>query len=382
MPRPSKGARLYLDPAERVWVIRDGAVKRRTGCGEGERGRAEEALARYIAEKYQPVSESRPALVGVADVLTYYAREIAPHHRSRATTSYAIDHLADWWGTRPLTDVKRSTCRDYVEHRTRQARPQAKSAAAKRRTISGETARRELTVLRAAINAYHAEHTLDAVPVVTLPEASPPRERWLTRAEAAAFLRAARRHPERPARRAIIRFFLVALYTGSRSSVVRTLGWMPNTAGGWIDVAAGVLHRRPAGTAETKKRAPPMRIPSRLLAHLERWRRLDAGIPHLIHHDGRRIASQRKAWAWARAEAGLGADVVPHVLRHTMATWAMLGGADPWDVASMIGMSPEMLWQVYGHHHPTYQSDLSAAMARKAPAGQLPGRNGQFHANR
>ncbi len=66
--------------------------------------------------------------------------------------------------------------------------------------MSASTASRELTMLRAAIRAYHAEKTLDVVPIVTLPAAAAPR----TRSEAAAFLRAARRHPERPARTALI----------------------------------------------------------------------------------------------------------------------------------------------------------------------------------
>ena len=133
MPRRSKGPRLYLDPGERVFVIRDGPRKRRTGCGEGERERAEIALRDYIAAKYQPISDHRPDRVLVADVLTYYAREIAPGQKSAATTSYAVDRLVEWWEARPLSDVKRSTCAAYVEHRRRQSIPQARTEAARAR---------------------------------------------------------------------------------------------------------------------------------------------------------------------------------------------------------------------------------------------------------
>ncbi|MDX1561983.1 MAG: ATP-binding cassette domain-containing protein, partial [Gammaproteobacteria bacterium] len=52
---------------------------------------------------------------------------------------------------------------------TSESLPQAKSQEARKRKVTTETARRELTVLRAAINAYHAETPLDALPVVTLP---------------------------------------------------------------------------------------------------------------------------------------------------------------------------------------------------------------------
>ena len=63
MPRPAKGARLWLEPEERdasgqlvrltTWVIRDGARKVRTGCAGDDREGAERALADYIASKYQ-----------------------------------------------------------------------------------------------------------------------------------------------------------------------------------------------------------------------------------------------------------------------------------------------------------------------------------------
>lgn len=372
MPRRAKGPRLYLDPQERTWVIRDGPRKRRTGCGEGERPGAEEALRDYIAQKYQPVSDRRPDRVLVADALTFYSREVAPRHRSAATTAHCIDRLLDWWKERPLADVRRSTCREYVAHRTRQRLPQAKAGKALERRVTVETARRELTVLRAAINAYHAEHTLESVPVVTLPPPSAPRDRALTRSEAAALIRAARRHPEKPARTALIRFILIGLYTGTRPGAIRSLGWMRSTAGGWIDVDAGVIHRRPDQATDARKRRPPARLPQRLLVHLRRWRKADGKGVAVIHHRGRRIANQRKAWAWARNEAKLGPEVVPHILRHTAVTWAMQGGADLWQAAGHFGMSPEILWQVYGHHHPDWQRDVAERGSRRP--GQKPDR--------
>jgi hypothetical protein len=61
MPRRGKGPRLWLQPARRnrlgqilehpVWVIRDRAIKRSTGAGEGEIEQAETALADYIISK-------------------------------------------------------------------------------------------------------------------------------------------------------------------------------------------------------------------------------------------------------------------------------------------------------------------------------------------
>jgi integrase len=60
---------------------------------------------------------------------------------------------------------------------------------------SNGTTRRELGVLRAAINHAHREGRLTRVVPVSLPDSAEPRDRWVTRAEAAALLRAALREP-------------------------------------------------------------------------------------------------------------------------------------------------------------------------------------------
>jgi hypothetical protein len=45
--------------------------------------------------------------------------------------------------------------------------------------------------MRAAINAYHAEHTLNVMPKVTMPAKTEGRQRWLTRNDAARLFGAA-----------------------------------------------------------------------------------------------------------------------------------------------------------------------------------------------
>jgi integrase len=55
--------------------------------------------------------------------------------------------------------------------------------------------------------------------------------------------------------------------------------------------------------------------------------------------------------------------VTPHTLRHTSATWLMQAGVDRWQAAGLLGMSVEVLEQVYGHHHPDYQSEAAESLA-------------------
>jgi hypothetical protein len=84
MPRQSKGARLWLEPADAkstsVWIIKDGKHRESTGCGSSELGKAEQALNDYITRKYQVprLQKGDPADIRIADAITIYSDEVAP----------------------------------------------------------------------------------------------------------------------------------------------------------------------------------------------------------------------------------------------------------------------------------------------------------------
>lgn len=328
MPRRAKGPRLYLDPSRRTWSIRDGASYARTGCPETDSERAEKFLAEYIANKYAPKRSSAPL---VADMLLAYATERLPQQKSRSA-KYNISNLDKWWDDKSLAHITAANCRAYAIGRTPSA------------------ARSDLGKLQAAINHWHAEHgPLDRVPKVVMPPRNAPRERWLERSEAARLLWAAR-HTEH-----LKRLILIGLYTGSRLGVIRRLEWS------WIDFAGGTMRRRAPGSIETaNKRAPPLRIPRRLMHFLRRWQRADAGrVKYVVHYDGRPILRDpHTAWKTACRRAGI-VGVTPHTLRHTRATWMMQKGADPWQAAGFLGMTVRVLEQTYGHHSPKWQRDVA-----------------------
>jgi len=371
MSRPRKGPRLYLRAARRdraaVYVIIDGSREIGTGCGADRAGDAEAALAAYLAAKYTPPRTPGAGLgdILIADVMTAYLREHAAHTASAEFIAHTAAPIIAWWGARTLADVRGNSCRDYVAWRTRQP-----VANAPTRTVTAATARHDLKTLRAAINHWHREHgPLPSVPAVTLPPPAPPRERWLTRDEAASIIRAARRTRQAGH---IARVVLIGVYTGTRPGALLGLAWMPQTRGGWIDLDAGVLHRRGEGARRTKKRQPPARIPDRLLPHLRRWHRADMiarrePVTSVIHYGGAAVGKLRRSWATVVRAAGIADAPTPHVLRHTAATWMMQGGADMYDAAGYLGMSVQMLEDVYGHHHPDFQaSAANGARGRKA----------------
>lgn len=362
MPQRPKGARLVWRPERRdgagklkqrgVWVIRDaGGRERSTGCGADDLSGAERALAAYLAEtRAERVAASRrrdPAEVPVADVLLAYwhARggQVARPDELRTRLRY----LADWWGDRAVDDIGPDLCAAYVRHRR-----------------SPSAARRELEDLRAAIlRAYEAGILVRPVPVV-LPDRSPPRQRWLTRSEAARLLWAAYRGQRRAH---IARWILVALYTGTRAGAICGAAAMPSPGRGYVDLERGVFYRAAPGERETRKRKPPIRLPDRLLAHLRRWHRLGLSRRHVVEYQGRPVARITKGFANAARAAGLDPhEVTPHVLRHTAVTWAMQGGADPWEAAGYFGLSRELIETRYGHHSPDHQRSVHAAFRRRA----------------
>ena len=339
MPRPSKGARLYKE-RNGVWYIREG--DRRITTGTRDRKEADRALARYIAERDKPNGPADSDAVTVAEILTRYAEEHAPTVAAPERIGYAVLALEPHLGALPVSSLGGAVCRRYM----------------KDRGVSPGTVRKELGTLQAALNFAAREGYLTAAPKVWLPPKPAPRDRWLTRDEAAKLLRAARRNPKA---RHLCRFILTAIYTGTRSESILGLRFMPNAAGGWVDTQAGIMHRRAAGKAETKKRTPPIPVPRRLLAHMRRWER--KGARHVVEIDGARVASVKRAWATALREAGID-HATRHDLRHTAITWAMQSGVDKWEAAGFFGLTVDMIESTYGHHHPDHMRGVAEAMNR------------------
>jgi integrase len=69
------------------------------------------------------------------------------------------------------------------------------------------------------------------------------------------------------------------------------------------------------------------------LAHVRRWKRLGLVRHAVVEWNGDAIKSVRRGFAAAVRAAGLGADVTPHILRHTCATWLMQAGVPLWEAA-------------------------------------------------
>jgi integrase len=384
MPRPAKGARLWLRPERRnpdgsireraVWLIRDGSRRISTGCVAANRAGAERALGEHLARKYQP-GRSRgrhPTEILIADVLAIYLTDVAPRHARENETKQRVLTLDAWWADKTLAEVSGSNCRAYVEHRIRQhwksSKPEKTGTAPRMVTIAAP--RRELEDLRSAINHHRREGLCSEIVSVVLPARPDVRERWLTRSEAARLLWAAWRAKQvmrdnatlRAVGRHVTRFILVGLYTGTRSAAICGAALMPTVGRGYVDLDKGVFYRRAIGRRQTKKRQPPVKLPPRLLAHMRRWAARGLARKAVVEWNGKPVESVRKGFEAAARVAGLGSDVTPHILRHTCATWLMQAGVDLWHAAGFLGMTVQQLEAGYGHHHPDYQEEAVVAL--------------------
>jgi integrase len=359
MPRRAKGPRLWLQPARRVsgavaeaavWCIRDGAIKRSTGVGDIQAGSppqlAIDALTEYLNARKTPRHRDRdPAQILIADVVAIYAEDVAPKHARPKDTADRLARILDHFAGRTLDYLNKGTCLAYVAARGKQA-----------------AARRELEDLRAAVRHHWELGLCSALTPVVLPDKGEARERWLTREEAARLLWAAWR---RGKAKHIARFILVGLYTGTRSGAICGAAMAPTEGRGWIDTERGVFYRRAIGKKKTNKRQPSIRIPPGLLAHIRRWKRLNRSRESLIEWHGESILRVSKGFTALVRSIGL-LDVSPHILRHTAITWQAQEGVPPHEICGFFGITMKMFEDVYGHHHPDFQSNAVNALSRRS----------------
>ncbi|MGJ5032415.1 site-specific integrase [Bradyrhizobium sp. HKCCYLS2038] len=368
MPRRAKGPRFWLRPArydtagklthEPAWLILDGTKQHATrlGIGASEREK-DEALKVYLAQKTAPTVGSRdPSQIDVNDVLAKYVTDKDPPYE----TLLRIKALRKFWGDKKLSEVIGDTCREYAATRTAGA------------------ARRELEDFRAAINHHRREGLHDRIVSVVLPEKSRPKEDYLERGEAAALIWHAWRYREqqnlratdRATRKHVARFMVVARYMGSRAGVICEASLEPRRPNdrAWVNLKTGMFYALPPGQAQSKKRRQLVRVPGPLLAHLRRWQA--RGQRYVVEWNGEPVAKVRKAHdaAVAACQGVLGRHVSPHIWRHTVATWLMQGGGEPFKIAGFLAMSVETLVRVYGHHHPDHSADVHETIRKKRRA--------------
>jgi integrase len=229
--------------------------------------------------------------------------------------------------------VTREVCREYRD---------ARYAAGRK----ANTVRKELEVVRAALNF----HKKGAVAVFELPSPPPPKERYLSRDEARALLRACRRFPH------VRAFVALSIATAARQSALLQLTWDRVD----MDKRRITLALGDSQDQERKRRAtvPMNRRAYRYLRVLKEA----ATCNHVIEWGGHRVLSIKKGFAGACGRAGL-VDVTPHILRHTAASWMAEGGVDMFRISRFLGHSDTKVTERrYAKLHPDFLADAAEAL--------------------
>ena len=113
MPRHTKGPRLWLQPARRdregeiieqaVWVIRDGSIKRSTGCGPREAEQAALKLKNYLNDKpTERTCDHDPSAALIADVVAIYGEDVVSKHARPKETAARLSRILDFFGDKTL----------------------------------------------------------------------------------------------------------------------------------------------------------------------------------------------------------------------------------------------------------------------------------------
>jgi integrase len=311
--------------AQPVWIILDGGQHIATGCLKDEDSAAQQALRDYIEQKYTPTRKERDIeTIAIADVLSIYVDDCGVRQANQAKFYERLTRINNFWGGKMLADVTGESCRLYINQRGNDG-----------------GARRDLEDLRAAINHHAKQGFHRGIVRVTLPPKGKPRDRWLTRQEAAKLLMACWRYRETQVRhrgsnkgqklptdkrplRHLARFILIGLYTGTRAASIASASPIVQEGRSFVDLDNGVFYRLAQGKQATKKRQPPVPIPTRLLAHLRRWKSKGIAHEHFVEWNGKPVKSVKTAFRSAVKLAGLPGSITPHTLRHTAATWLMM----------------------------------------------------------
>lgn len=350
MPRANSGPKLVKIAGHAAWYIRwyDRGAKRQRSTGTSDRAEADLRLADFLIERHTPVRPDGPRdphRFPIEEAIALYAVEHSENTADPKRLGYAMKALLSFWEGKAVGEVTAATCREYARKRGR----------------SDGTLRRELGVLRAALNHCAKFSYLAAVPHVHLPTKPEGKSRFLTEHEAARLLHAALR-ARADTRLYLPLFVVMALYTGQRKEALLSLRWPQ------VDLARRKIDFNPPGRKRTNKKRPIIDIPDRLMTFLRLARKRGSDLGYVIHRGGDRIKDigDNRSGSFGRAckRAGL-VDVTPHTLRHTCGTWMAQRGVDLFTIGGWLGQSNVTTTELYAHHHPDYLSDARRAADRR-----------------
>jgi integrase len=300
--------------------------------GRRRRFRLREGISAVeAASEFKAFVRSRERLlvsddVRVGDIVEAYIRDREVDGKATSKQRYSWKALSPMFARMRPADITKADCTGFTNARLAEG-------------CSAGTAWTDLGVLNAALGWAKKHKKISDRPHIFLPEQPPPKERFLTRAEAQMLLAAAATHHLRL-------FIMLALATAGRAAALMELTWDR------VDFERGIIDLRSAERATNKRRAIiPMN--ESLRAELQQAKQ-GAISPFVIEWAGQRIRSVKTGFGRAVAKCGWD-DVSPHTLRHTAAVWMAEADIPMAVIAQYLGhTSTAVTERVYARYSPSY----------------------------
>jgi integrase len=323
-----------------VWRDEEGRRQRRIlGADSEQEGKAQlDAFARRV----RLLTAETEATVGA--IYRAYTADREKDGKLMRTFHESWRALGKRFETLPVEAITADVCRDYARDRLE--------------TVAQGTVWTELTRLRACLSwAAKARLIPSPPPLVWLPQKPKPKDRVLSEDEVSRLIEAA----DAPH----VRLFIVlAITTGGRKSALLELTWDRVDFGrGTIDLRSRDVYS-PLTKGWRKGRAV---VPMTDEAREELLAARDGALSdRVIEWNGAPVANIRKGFMAAASRAGIGPEVTPHTLRHSVATWLEEDGVDIAHVSRMIGhRDPSTTRRIYQHPRAeTLRSVADAVSAR------------------
>jgi integrase len=349
MPRKSKGPHLKWNAKRGCWYvhINENGGRREFSTGSADGGEAQAFLGKILADRRHEARTGPPERreVLISDVLADYLEDRGDNQTQPATVAGRVVKLLNFWEYKFVNEITPAKVKDY----------------AKASGVKPGTLRRELGILRAALNHAVKHERLKDAPFIQLPPAPPGRERWLTRNEAARLLwhsRAAK-SDTRPYLTLYIR---LALYTGARPGALLQLRW-PQVK--FDQGNYGVIDFNPPGRVRTIKGRPRIPMNAKIRAMMLRAKATHGSdLGPVLNRAGKQIEDLGGSFESALDRAGI-EDVTPHTMRHTCGTWMAQRGVKLWDIGGWLGHKDTRTTAIYAHHHPDHLKEAMAAHSRR-----------------
>lgn len=210
--------------------------------------------------------------------------------------------------------------------------------------------REELIELNATFNMAEKARLVEGCPRAALPRKTPPKEHYLTRAQADLLLKTAQAFHLRL-------FMVIATRTGARKGAILDLTWDR------VDFTRKRLDFNNPEKAITNKRRTVVPVDGAIWDWLQTAREL-ALTNHVIEFNGKPVRDVKKSFNRAAEKAKLPNWVTPHVLKHSVISWLAEDGLSVDEIADFTATNANTVRRIYRHFSPDYMQPAAQTLSK------------------